>query len=102
MARGENNCFLREPRGLRGGGNGWYALGGRGLVGSEDRSYRTPLVRSLHVHGHHYWPLYYGDGPLEGQSANATWLRCATIFRTYTGTKFSTRTKYKNGLNLAF
>ncbi len=41
-------------------------MGRWGLVGSEDRSYRTPLVRSLH--GHHYWPFYYGDGPLEEQS----------------------------------
>ena len=46
-------------------------MGGVGLdlVGSEDRSYRTPLVHFLH--GHHYWPflffLHYGDGPLEGQ-----------------------------------
>jgi hypothetical protein len=100
MARGKKKLFLQEPRGQRGGGNGWYALGVRGLVGSGGRPYRWPSVRSLH--GHHYWPLYYGDGPLEGQSANAPWLRCATIFRTYTGTKFSTRTKYQNGLNLAF
>jgi hypothetical protein len=69
MTRGKKKLVLREPRGLRGGGNGWYALDGRGLVGSEDRSYRTPLVRSLH--GHHYLSLYYGHGPLEGQSANA-------------------------------
>jgi hypothetical protein len=46
------------------------------------------LVRSLH--GHHYWPFYYGDGPLEEQSANAPRLRCATIFRAGTGAKFST------------
>jgi hypothetical protein len=58
--------FAREPIGLRGGGNGWYALGGWGLVGSEDRSYKTPLVRSLR--GHHYWTIHYGDGPLEGQN----------------------------------
>jgi hypothetical protein len=44
---------------------GMHWVGGRGLVGSEDRSYITPSVCSLH--GHHYWTLYYGDGPLEGQ-----------------------------------
>jgi hypothetical protein len=47
------------------------------------------LVRSLH--GHHYWPFYHGDGPLEEQSANAPRLRCATIFRACTGAKFSTK-----------
>jgi hypothetical protein len=46
------------------------------------------LVRSLH--GHHYWPFYYGDGPLEEQSANAPRLRHATILRACTDAKFTT------------
>ena len=60
--------FLRELGGLRGGGKSWHARGGLGLLGSEDRSYRTPLVRSLH--GYHFWGLYYGDGPLDERVVN--------------------------------
>ena len=76
------------------GGVGWD------LVGSEDRSYRTPLVHFLH--GHHYWPLQFfftmAMAHQRGQKCQRAVLRCATIFRTCTGTKFSTRTKYQNGL----
>ena len=77
-------------------------MGGVGLdlVGSEDRSYRTPLVHFLH--GHHYWPFQFfftvAMAHQRGQKCQRAVLRCATIFRTCTGTKFSTRTKYQNGL----
>jgi hypothetical protein len=39
MARGKKKSFLREPRGLRGGGNGWYALGGGALL--DPKTVRT-------------------------------------------------------------
>jgi hypothetical protein len=47
---------------------GWHGRGGRDLVRTEDYAYRTPSVHFLQGHRFcHFFQLYYGDGPLEGQ-----------------------------------